>query len=90
MNLSLLEQTKCTKFLLTTEMSQKVHDLQAEKKDLRTLVVPSLAEMTHQRIKKYPYEASFGNNRWDPVLILHSSGSTGNLPSCGRTRQYID
>ncbi|MCJ1280743.1 hypothetical protein MMC26_000060 [Xylographa opegraphella] len=59
MNMSLLEQTKCTKFLYATEMSEKVHDLQAGCS------------------KHYSYEATFPEARWDPVLILHSSGSTG-------------
>lgn len=80
MNLSLLEQTKCTTILYSTEMSQKVHELQAEKKDLHTLVVESLDDMTQQDTKHYPYEKSFANDCWDPVLVLQSSGSTGNIP----------
>lgn len=80
MNLSLLEQTKCTKFLYSIEMSQKAYELQAEKKDLRALAVESLSAMTQKDTKHYPYTKSFGDNCWDPVLILHSSGSTGNIP----------
>jgi len=79
-NLSLLEQTKCTKFLYSTEMSQKVHELQVEKKGLHTLAVESLDDMTLQDTKYYPYEKSFAKDRWDPVLVLQSSGSTGNIP----------
>ena len=79
MNSSLLEQTKCTKFLYTKEMSQKVHELQSEKNDLQIQAVGSLDEMIQNYGKRYPYEASFAKNRWNPVLILHSSGSTGEI-----------
>ncbi len=86
MNLSLLQQTGCVKFLHTFEMSPKVRELQAERESLRAIAVSSLGYMTHQGSKHYPYKASFEKNRWDPVLILHSSGSTGELPLGVETR----
>ena len=79
MNISLLEQTKCSKFVYSNEVSQKVHDLQAEKKDLQIFAVQSLGEMVLDYNKHYPYEVKFSDVRWDPVLILHSSGSTGKV-----------
>ena len=77
MNISLLEQTKCSKFVYSTEVSQKVHTLQTEKKNLRIFAVQSLGHMIVEYNKHYPYEVKFSDVRWDPVLILHSSGSTG-------------
>lgn len=79
MNVSLLDQTKCTKFLYAVELSQKIHDLQTQKKDLQTFVVQSLDEIFQEYDKHYTYEMKFQDVRWDPVLILHSSGSTGNV-----------
>ena len=80
MNISLLEQTTCTKFIYTTELSDRVHDLQTHKKDLQTFVVQSLSDMLQKYSNHYPYEVEFSDVRWDPVLILHSSGSTGKDP----------
>ena len=77
MNISLLEQTQCSKFLHTVEMTVKVKDIQSTQRDLRAIVAPSLDEILERRGRHYSYQASYDNNRWDPVLILHSSGSTG-------------
>ena len=77
MNKSLLQQTKCTKFLYPKEMSQKVQDLQREKSDLQILLVQSLNEMLFGHAQYYPYEFNYKDVRWDPVLVLLSSGSTG-------------
>ena len=77
MNKSLLEQTKCTKFMYPSEMSQKVQDLQREKSDLQIFLVESLKEMLFGHAQYYPYECNYKDVRWDPVLVLLSSGSTG-------------
>ena len=88
MNISLLEQTKCSKFVYSIEVSQKVHTLQTEKKDLQIFAVQSLGDMLLGYNNHYPYEVKFSDVRWDPVLILHSSGSTGNanFVLCGDSR----
>ena len=65
--------------MYSNEVSQKVHDLQAEKKDLQILAVQSLGDMVLDYDKHYPYEVKFSDVRWDPVLVLHSSGSTGKV-----------
>lgn len=31
--------------------------------------------------KPFVYEKSFEDSKWDPILVLHSSGSTGKMPS---------
>ena len=82
MNLSLLEQTKCSEFFCSPEEAQKVRDLQLEKGNLQIFAVPSLGDMIQGYSKHYPFEASFADARWDPILVLHSSGSTGTI-YCG-------
>ena len=77
MNVSLLEQTRCTKFFYSAEMTQKVLDLQENKKDLQVFGVPSLNDMIGGYDRKYPYHEEFEKVQWNPILILHSSGSTG-------------
>ena len=79
MNVSLLEQTKCNKFLYANEVSQKIHEIQTQKKDLQTFMIQSLDELLQDYDKHYPYDKKFQDARWDPVLILHSSGSTGKV-----------
>ncbi len=59
MNLSLLKQTRCTKFFYSTEMTQKVHDLRAEKVNLQIFDVQSLNDMIHEHHKHYPYREAF-------------------------------
>ena len=81
MNTSLLEQTNCTKLMSSAEVSSKVYELQKQKKDLQIFTVQSLSDMLQEHSKSYPYEVEFANVRWDPVLVLHSSGSTGKLPT---------
>ena len=75
-NISLLEQTKCTRFLYPSEMSQKIQDLQEEKSGLQIFLVESLDEMLLGNSKYYHYECNYTDVRWDPVLVLLSSGST--------------
>ena len=77
MNISLLEQTNCTKLMCSAEISSKVDELQKHKKDLQIFTVQSLSDMLQEHSKHYSYEVEFANARWDPVLVLHSSGSTG-------------
>ncbi len=81
MNISLLEQTKCTKFVYSSEVSERVHDLQRQKKDLQIYAVQSLNDFLQEYSEHYSYDVEFSDVRWDPVLILHSSGSTGSIQS---------
>ena len=77
MNVSLLEQTQCTKFLYGPELADRVFELKGRKKDLQVYAVQSLSDLLQEYDKHYPYDFEFSKVRWDPVLILHSSGSTG-------------
>ena len=85
MNIGLLEQTNCIRFLFTTEVIEKVKELQKQKEDLQTFAVQSLNEMLCDFDEHYPYDVEYSKVRWDPVLILHSSGSTGKNMMPGKT-----
>lgn len=63
--------------LFSREMSQKVQALQMEKRGLQVCHVDSLDEMLLGHAKHYPYECNYTEVRWDLVLVLLSSGSTG-------------
>lgn len=59
MNLFLLKQIRCTKFFYSTEMTQKVCDLWAEKVNLQIFDVQLLNDMIHEHHKHYPYRETF-------------------------------
>ncbi|TKA64260.1 hypothetical protein B0A49_09579 [Cryomyces minteri] len=75
--LSLMQRTKCTKFFHSTELGSKVQSLKESTTGLETWTVPSYAEMTKEEVKLYPYTKSFDEAENDPVIVLHTSGSTG-------------
>jgi len=50
---------------------------QEERKELQILQVPSLDNMLVDASEHYPYQKDFATARWDPIIVLHSSGSTG-------------
>lgn len=41
--------------------------------------VPSFQVMFENQADHYPYEKSFEEARNDPIVVLHSSGSTGEI-----------
>jgi acyl-CoA synthetase (AMP-forming)/AMP-acid ligase II len=45
---------------------------------METALVPSLNEWLQSKAEPFPYErSSFDEAEWDPLVVLHSSGSTG-------------
>ncbi|KAI4234458.1 MAG: hypothetical protein LQ349_003784 [Xanthoria aureola] len=76
-NVSLLDQTQCFKFFVSSEMLPVAESLQKERKQLRFLAVPTLNEMLVDASEPYLYDKDYATARWDPMVVLHSSGSTG-------------
>ncbi|KAI1747021.1 hypothetical protein F4782DRAFT_522771 [Xylaria castorea] len=76
-NASLMSQTDCVTLLYTPEVEPLIKPLQDLKSDLRTEVVPSFDEMMKSVPAEFPYSKTFDEACNDPVVVLHSSGSTG-------------
>lgn len=78
-NVSLLEQTKCNKFFYAEEMVNTARGLQqAIGEDLlEVILVAQFDECLDAYTKPYPFTKSFEEAMFDPVVVLHSSGSTG-------------
>ncbi|KAH9890802.1 acetyl-CoA synthetase-like protein [Xylariomycetidae sp. FL2044] len=76
-NLSLMEQTGCIKLLYAAEVIPIVKPLDESNGSLEMQVLPSLEDMLHSAPQPYPYVKSFEEARDEPILVLHSSGSTG-------------
>ncbi|KAI0416363.1 hypothetical protein F5X98DRAFT_388112 [Xylaria grammica] len=74
---SLMGQTNCATLLHTPEVGPLVRPLQELKSDLRTEAIPSFDEMMGSVPAEFPYSKSFDEAYNDPVVVLHSSGSTG-------------
>ncbi|KAH9883223.1 hypothetical protein F4778DRAFT_56041 [Xylariomycetidae sp. FL2044] len=76
-NKSLMEQTGSTKLLYAAECRPIVKQLEDVVPYIQFTAVPSFDEMITSTPKHYPYEKTFDSCRNDPVVVLHSSGSTG-------------
>ncbi|KAI1117615.1 acetyl-CoA synthetase-like protein [Nemania sp. NC0429] len=74
---SLLEQTGSTKLLFASELASIVKPIQALAPALEGRTIPSFREMMEGSYRPYPYNKSFEEARDDPIVVLHSSGSTG-------------
>jgi hypothetical protein len=77
---SLMEQTDCSKLLHAAEVAPILQRMGVAS-SLRLEVIPTFEEMLNSRPVSYPYTKSFEDAQNDPVVVLHSSGSTGNDPS---------
>ncbi|KAK5019019.1 putative NRPS-like protein biosynthetic cluster [Cryomyces antarcticus] len=75
--LSLLEATKCTKFICSSELLAKGKHIKDLVPNLQLVQLPSFDEMLSGNIADYPYDKNFAEAENDPVLICHTSGSTG-------------
>ncbi|KAK4986085.1 putative NRPS-like protein biosynthetic cluster [Elasticomyces elasticus] len=76
-NLSLLEETVCDKFFCSTEFAGGIRNLQKKKPDLQVFVIPTFEEMLGGVDKTFPYNKPWLESHEDPILICHTSGSTG-------------
>ncbi|KAE8557065.1 hypothetical protein EYB25_001771 [Talaromyces marneffei] len=79
-NASLFEQTQCTKLCYSADSPGIVASGQAilkVTKALRSLEYLSLDELLNAQCESVPYLYNFAQLRHEPIVILHSSGSTG-------------
>lgn len=72
-----MHQTSCATVLYAPEVAPIVHALVASNPELQSVAIPSFQEMLESQSPTYPFEKDFSNARDEPVVILHSSGSTG-------------
>lgn len=77
MNASLIEQTQCSHFLYTTEVEPLVTPLLEHTSDLKLVKIETLEDMIRPGTQHFSWDKEYDAVKWDPMLILHSSGSTG-------------
>ena len=84
----LLDQTACTKLLHAEEAVPLVNNLTAIHPGLRPTQIASLDEIFSGTGPQYPCNKSFDEARDDPVVTLHSSGSTGQ--HCNKNNPSVE
>lgn len=72
-----MQQTNCKLILHAAEVAPVVKVLTATNTDLKYLEVPSFQTMLDSSPDPYPFEKAFHEAENDPIMVLHSSGSTG-------------
>lgn len=90
-NVSLLEQTGCTKIFYSPEMasvSKEIHSAM-QNGSLRAFEIASFDKWLDAYKHPHPFTKSFEEARFDPILVLHSSGSTGAPKPITQTNQYF-
>jgi acyl-CoA synthetase (AMP-forming)/AMP-acid ligase II len=79
-NISLMAQTGCSKLIYAAEIAPITKQLTASHTHLVAKEIPSFREMMESHPTPFPFNARFADVKDDPVVVLHSSGSTGRLP----------
>jgi acyl-coenzyme A synthetase/AMP-(fatty) acid ligase len=72
-----MQQTNCTKILHASEVLPVVKALVASSPDIDCVEIPSFKEMMQSQSPPYRFDKTFDDARNEPIVILHSSGSTG-------------
>ncbi|KAJ4022702.1 hypothetical protein NW766_001749 [Fusarium irregulare] len=74
--LSLFEDTKCN-VLYCTESFEAVMKPCLEQRKMQLCIIDSIEHFLNVSSSPFPYEKSIDQARWDPLVVLHTSGSTG-------------
>ncbi|KAL8953360.1 MAG: hypothetical protein Q9222_000787 [Ikaeria aurantiellina] len=88
-NLHLFETTSTTA-LLTTEPSLPPVAPLLKSTSIKTHAVPGLDHLLHRRHAPFIYKATFPNNLQDPLVVLHTSGTTGLPKPVTWTHGFVD
>ncbi|KFY47376.1 hypothetical protein V494_00016 [Pseudogymnoascus sp. VKM F-4513 (FW-928)] len=75
--LSLFEQTKCCHIWYAESFNLAVGTW-LSKREMKSWVVPPAKELLQASPSPVPYSKSFEEARWDPLVVMHTSGSTGH------------
>ncbi|KAI5856766.1 acetyl-CoA synthetase-like protein [Durotheca rogersii] len=75
--LSLFEKTDCNTLAFPKSYRAIVRPW-LQQRDMNTIEVASIEEwFSEQAVESFPYEKSFEQAQWEPLVVLHTSGSTG-------------
>ncbi len=77
-HMAVFEDAKCSILYYTPEMAPVAQALKEKRPQLRALEAPPLPSLLASSGRHYPYTKAWADARTDPIVIAHSSGSTGN------------
>jgi acyl-CoA synthetase (AMP-forming)/AMP-acid ligase II len=75
--LSLFERTKCCHIWYAESFNLAVKTW-LSKREMKSWVVPPAKEWLQASPSPVPYSKSYEEARWDPLVVMHTSGSTGH------------
>ena len=76
-NQNLLERSQCSKLLYSVEMTVVVEEVRMKTPHVEFVKVQQLDDMLSAHPQLFPFDKQFTEAQTDPILVLHSSGSTG-------------
>ena len=86
----LIEASSCKVWLYPED--DAVGPLVNTESGLKLCALPSLEWMLdNEGQERYPYEKTFGEAKWDEIVIIHTSGTTGKLSEtiCYLTSSFL-
>jgi hypothetical protein len=78
-NLSLMHQTNCAIILHASEVLPVVKGLVASSPGLHCAEIPTFQDMLDSQSPAYTFYKNFTGAQNEPIVVLHSSGSTGKF-----------
>ncbi|KIW17956.1 hypothetical protein PV08_05151 [Exophiala spinifera] len=73
----LVKETQCKHFFFGEEQRLRINVLKDGLEHVQFCEIPSLNDMLHGESKMYPFDKTFEQVSHEPVVIIHSSGTTG-------------
>lgn len=75
---SLFEATKMHRLVYSKKYLKLADSLQADRPSITSFEIPELEELVREISRPYPYTKTFEEAKDDPLITLHTSGSTGD------------
>lgn len=77
-NASLMQQTECHHLFHSEEMAGIIKDIKSVAgSGVKFPLMQPFKHWVNAFTKPYPHSKSFEDAKWDPIIVAHSSGSTG-------------
>jgi long-subunit acyl-CoA synthetase (AMP-forming) len=78
--LSLLSQTDCWHWIGPEDQIQRAHDLNSQRSGIKFHTMPPVEHwLADDSTENYPFNIPFDKVKDDLVLVIHTSGTTGQL-----------
>ena len=81
-----MDQTSCVKILYAAEVAPVISQIRANKNVIVAEEIGTFQAMLSSSPNHFYYNQEYNLAKNNPVVVLHSSGSTGRL-SCTKSRQ---